>query len=61
GRGEKVDYSSLKRDLLGRDRQDRERAVAPLKVPERAIIVDSTRLSIDAVVKAMLAAIREQR
>jgi cytidylate kinase len=60
-RGEKVDYQSLKKDLLCRDRQDRERAVAPLKVPEGAIIVDSTRLSIDAVVKAMLAAIPEQR
>jgi cytidylate kinase len=61
GRGEKVDYPSLKKDLLRRDRQDRERAVAPLKVPEGAIMVDSTRLSIEAVVKVMLAAIREQR
>ncbi len=59
-RGEKVDYPSLKNDLLSRDRQDRERAVAPLKVPAGAIKVDSTRLSIDAVVKAMLAAIPEQ-
>jgi cytidylate kinase len=60
-RGEKVDYPSLKKDLLCRDRQDRERAVAPLKIPEGAIMVDSTRLSIDAVVKAMLAAIPEQQ
>ena len=60
-RGEKVSYPSLKKDLLCRDRQDRERTVAPLKVPEGAIMVDSTRLSIDAVVKAMLAAIPEQR
>jgi cytidylate kinase len=56
-RGEKVGYPSLKKDLLRRDRQDCERAVAPLKVPEGAIMVDSTRLSIDAVVKTMLAAI----
>jgi cytidylate kinase len=60
-RGEKVGYPSLKKDLLCRDRQDRERTVAPLKVPEGAIMVDSTRFSIDAVVKAMLAAIPEQR
>ncbi|MFH1081527.1 MAG: (d)CMP kinase [Pseudomonadota bacterium] len=59
--GEKVGYQSLKKDLLCRDRQDRERAVAPLKVPDGAIMVDSTRLSIDAVVKTMLAAIPEQR
>ncbi len=58
-RGEKVDYLFLKKNLLCRDRQDRERAVAPLKVPEGAIMVDSTRLSIDAVLKAMLAEIPE--
>ena len=60
-RGEKVNYQSLKKDLLCRDRQDRERVVAPLKIPEGAILVDSTQLSIDAVVKAMLAAIPKQR
>jgi CMP/dCMP kinase len=53
-RGERVDYVSLKQDLLCRDRQDRERANAPLKVPEGAIILDSTHLTADAVVNAML-------
>jgi cytidylate kinase len=56
-RGEKVDYPSLKQDLLSRDRQDRERAIAPLKVPEGAIMIDSTGLAIDAVVETMLALI----
>lgn len=59
-RGEKVGYPSLKKDLLSRDRQDRERAIAPLKVPEGAIIIDSTRLTIDAVVETMLALIIKQ-
>jgi cytidylate kinase len=54
-RGENVDYSSLKKDLLSRDRQDRERVIAPLKVPEGAIILDSTQLNAEAVVNAMLA------
>ncbi len=53
-RGEKVDYPSLKKDLLFRDRQDRERAIAPLKVPEGAIMIDSTGLAIDKVVETML-------
>jgi cytidylate kinase len=56
-RREKVDYSSLKKDLLFRDRQDRERAIAPLKVPEGAIIIDSTQLTVDEVVETMLALI----
>jgi cytidylate kinase len=56
-RGEKVDYPSLKKDLLSRDRQDRERAIAPLKVPEGAIIIDSTQLTVDEVVKTILALI----
>lgn len=57
-RGENVDYPSLKKDLLLRDIQDRERAIAPLKVPEGAIIIDSTKLSIDEVLETMLAAIK---
>ena len=56
-RGENVDYSSLKKDIMSRDRQDRERAIAPLKVPEGAIILDSTQLDAEAVVNAMLAVI----
>lgn len=54
-RGENVDGSSLKKDLLSRDRQDRERVIAPLKVPEGAIVIDSTQLNAEAVVNAMLA------
>lgn len=54
-RGENVDGSSLKKDLLSRDRQDRERVIAPLKVPEGAIVIDSTQLNTEAVVNAMLA------
>jgi CMP/dCMP kinase len=59
-RGENVDYVSLKQDLLFRDRRDRERDNAPLKVPEGAIVLDSTHLSAEAVVDAMLAVIVKQ-
>lgn len=59
-RGEQVDYASLQWDLLRRDRQDRERTAAPLRIPEEAFCIDSTRLSIDGVVEAMLALIPEQ-
>ena len=59
-RGEKVDCPSLRKDLLFRDKQDRERTLAPLKVPDDAIILDSTHLTVDAVVNAMLAVITGQ-
>lgn len=55
--GVKVAYPSLKKDLLLRDRQDRERIISPLKVPEGAIIIDSTQMTIDAVLETMLVAI----
>jgi cytidylate kinase len=52
--GQKVDYTDLKKDMLMRDRQDRERSIAPLKVPEGAVHIDSTHLGIEAMVEAML-------
>jgi cytidylate kinase len=56
-RMEKADYPSVKKDLLFRDKQDRERAISPLKVPEGAMIIDTTQLTIDEVVEVMLAEI----
>lgn len=58
-RGEPVNYATVREGLLLRDRQDRERAAAPLKVPVNAMMIDSTGLDIDAVVRAMLSAIPE--
>lgn len=37
-----------------RDARDRERAVAPLKPAEDAVIIDSTLMSIDEVVTTVL-------
>lgn len=58
-RGEQVSFTILMEGMMIRDRQDRERAIAPLKVPANAIMIDSTGLDIDAVVRAMLSAIPE--
>jgi len=44
--------------LATRDRIDRERAVAPLKVPEGAIVLDTTHLSLDQVVDAIAQTVR---
>ncbi|MDD5712431.1 MAG: (d)CMP kinase [Smithellaceae bacterium] len=53
-RGENTDPETVKENLIRRDKQDAERKTAPLKVAEDAIIIDSTRLSIDEVVTKIL-------
>lgn len=57
-RGNKTDYQKIKRDLIVRDQQDQEREIAPLKVSQDAIIIDSTNISIAGVVEKMLSIIR---
>jgi cytidylate kinase len=44
--------------LATRDRIDRGRAVAPLKVPEGAIVLDTTHLDLEQVVAAITGAVR---
>ena len=44
--------------LATRDRIDRERAVAPLKVPEGAIVLDTTHLGLEQVVAAITGTVR---
>lgn len=60
-RGEEVERSVVERDLAERDRQDRERAVAPLKVAEDAVVVDTTSMSIDEAIEAVLSLARERQ
>jgi CMP/dCMP kinase len=43
----------VKKDIKNRDGQDSSRITAPLKVPDNAIIIDSTELSISTVVDKM--------
>lgn len=46
--------------ITQRDTTDRTRQYAPLMIPENAIIIDSTHLSINQVVEAMLNAIKNK-
>ncbi len=50
----------VERDMRQRDKNDSSRKVAPLKAAEDAIIIDSTQLTVDAVVERMMAHIRRQ-
>lgn len=57
-RGEKVDYGKVAEDMEKRDKQDRERSIAPLKAHPDAVWVDTTNLSAAEVVDHMLEIIR---
>ncbi len=57
-KGGSADYETVAGDLVIRDRQDRERKIAPLKASEDAIIVDSTSKSVAEVVEKMIRIIK---
>ncbi len=56
--GQKVDLADIKKDVISRDESDMTRAVGALKRADDAILVDTTSLSIDEVVKKILSYIR---
>jgi cytidylate kinase len=58
--GERVDEAALARDLAERDRRDTGRAHAPLRPADDAVVLDTTNLTLDAVVDAMEAVTRER-
>ena len=53
-----VNLPDLAKELEERDRRDSERAVAPLKPAEDALLLDSSDLSIEQVVERILACLR---
>ena len=52
-RGSKIDFQTVKDELIQRDENDSTRALAPLKAADDAIHVDATQMDADAVVEAM--------
>jgi cytidylate kinase len=54
-RGEIADYDQILAKVIERDRIDSTRDVAPLKVAEDAIVVDSDKLSAEEVFQQILA------
>jgi cytidylate kinase len=53
-RGHSVTLAQAEESLKERDRRDKEREVAPLIVPNDAIVIDSTNLSVEQVVQEMM-------
>jgi cytidylate kinase len=54
GRGETVDDAAVLADIRARDERDTNRAVAPLKQAEDAVLLDTTHLAISPAVQAAI-------
>ncbi len=59
-KGENVRYEDVYTDIVKRDEQDMNRAIAPLRCADDAEVVDSSGLSIDQVVSEIKAIIRKK-
>ena len=53
-KGETADFEKIKADIIERDERDMNRDIAPLKQAEDAVLVDSSDMTIDEVVDAIL-------
>ncbi len=59
-RGEKVDFEKLHAEIVLRDKQDSEREFSPLICAKDAIIIDTSDMNIEEVVRAVKKVIQEQ-
>lgn len=57
-RGQQADYDTILKEIVQRDKQDRERAAAPLKQAEDAVLLDTTQLDLEQSVEALLKIVR---
>ena len=60
-KGEQATLMEVSEQLSARDRNDRERELAPLKPATDAILVDSTELNVEEVVELMVRLVGERR
>ena len=54
GKGEACDFEQIKQDIQERDERDMTREIAPLKQAEDAVLIDSSEMGIEDVVKAII-------
>lgn len=58
-RGHSMDLNIIKRDIEKRDHNDMNRLDSPLKISQRAYVIDTSHMEIDEVVNAILTHARE--
>ena len=54
-KGISCDLQKIEEDIIERDRQDMTREISPLKQAEDAVLVDSSHMTVDEVVDAVIA------
>ena len=59
-KGQQVTMESVLHDINERDRQDMNRAIAPLRQAEDAVLLDTSALTLDESIEAVLRIIREK-
>lgn len=59
--GTAADFDEVEADIIKRDEQDMNREIAPLKQAEDAILIDSSDMSIDEVVAAIIGCYRKNQ
>ena len=59
-RGEQVDFDTLHKEIVARDKQDSEREFSPLVCAEDAVVVDTSHLDIAGVLAHIKALIQEK-
>ncbi len=60
-KGQQADYETVLKDLIARDDQDMHRAADPLRQAEDAVVVDTSDLTFDESVEAILKLVRESQ
>jgi len=58
-RGKTADYARILADIIARDRMDSERDYAPLRAADDAVIVDTSHMTPDEVVEAVIALVQK--
>jgi cytidylate kinase len=58
-RGKAVDYEQVLADIIARDRMDSERDHSPLRPADDAVIIDTSRMTPDEVVDAVVGLVRQ--
>ena len=58
-RGVQADCDSVRESIIKRDESDKNRKVGPLRIPDGAIIIDTTSLTPDEVAEKLLVCVRE--
>lgn len=60
-KGEAVDLERIKQEMAQRDKQDSERAIAPLKQAADAVLVDTSTMSIESVLDRLESIVRNAK